>query len=109
MNTANNAFVPDPKEIARCRGCKARIFFARTGRMRDKGTKHVLMVIDVNPVGDGNLSLSRKFDAGLGRPVAHVEVVSLGQAAGMRALGLPTYQDHHRHCPNADDFRHRPP
>jgi len=108
MNVANNAFVPDPKEIRRCRSCKARIFWARSER-KGKDGKPKPMPIDVEPVADGNLSVHNEFDSELGRPVAHAAVVTALQAQGMREVGLPTYVAHFRACPHANEWRKRPP
>ncbi|KXT55954.1 hypothetical protein Y710_16580 [Gordonia sp. QH-12] len=91
MSDFHRVFVPSPKQITRCRGCRRPIFFAITPDDRR-------IPIDEKPTSDGNLYL-----AGVSSPTAIV--VRPGQAAGMREAGIPTYRAHFATCPNADDFR----
>lgn len=87
MNVSKN-------QIARCRSCGAAIFFVVTD-------KHENMPVDLDPTKDGNLSITE----GIPKPTA--VVLTLGQAAGMRAAGLPTYKSHFATCPYADEFRRK--
>lgn len=96
-----DAFIPNPRKISRCRGCRARIFFVST---KDKER----MPVDVDPAADGNLAITDAPPTpGRDGPLPTAVVVRPGQAAGMHAAGLPVYQPHFRHCPNAAEFRNK--
>ncbi|ETD31240.1 hypothetical protein [Williamsia sp. D3] len=97
--SAQDAFIPNPRSITRCRGCKARIFFVSTDRSEK-------MPVDVAPVPDGNLAITEAPPTrGRDGPLPTAVVLRKGQALGMRYAGLPVYQAHFRNCPNADEFR----
>ena len=97
MNSIDaTVFVPDPRKLTRCRGCRDRIFFAVTRDGRS-------IPIDEKPAADGNLAIAPVGHGG--KP--HAEVVRPAQAAGMRAAGVPTWRAHFAVCPSADRFRYR--
>ena len=81
-------------DVTRCRACGAAIFFVVTDKQEN-------MPVDLDPTTDGNLSITE----GIPKPTA--VVLTLGQASGMRAAGLPTYRSHFSTCPNADEFRRK--
>lgn len=89
-------FVPDPRKVTRCRGCRERIFFALTRDGRN-------IPVDERPAVDGNLAIA---PVSRGK-VPHAEVVRPAQADGMRAAGVPTFRSHWATCPKADQFRYR--
>lgn len=60
------------------------------------------MPVDLLPSSNGNLSINEGKDG-----VLEAVVLTLGQAAGMRAAGLPTFTSHFVGCPGADTFRRR--
>ncbi|GGG04426.1 hypothetical protein GCM10007304_18160 [Rhodococcoides trifolii] len=84
-----------PRDVTSCKACGARIFFAET-----KTTER--MPVNVEPDDRGNLAVY----AGTGNKV-HANVIRPGQAAGMRAAGLPTFVSHFSSCPRADEFRRK--
>lgn len=87
------AYIPHPKQLTRCRGCRRTVFFATT-----QGDKKI--PIDEKPANDGNLLVATS-----GTQLPTATVMRSGQAAGMREQGVPTYKAHFATCPNADDFR----
>lgn len=82
------------RERTTCSGCHQPIFFATTTNGRQ-------IPVDWDPADDGNLSI---FDVATG-PAANV--LTLGQAAGMRAAGIAVYRSHFARCPFADEFRRK--
>ncbi|QCG77636.1 hypothetical protein HOV42_gp53 [Gordonia phage Fairfaxidum] len=90
-------FVPGPGQVKRCRGCSALIFFAVTRDGRS-------IPVDHKARSDGNLSVAPLQS---GEKLPRATVVRPGQAAGMRAAGVPVYSPHWASCPEADSFRRR--
>lgn len=97
MNSIDaTVFVPDPRKLTRCRGCRERIFFATTRDGRN-------IPIDEKPASDGNLAIAPVPHG----QTPHAEVVRPAQADGMRVAGVPTWRAHFATCPSADQFRYR--
>lgn len=84
--------------IVLCRGCRAETFFALTVN----GNR---MLVDAEPDPNGNLVVTPASGGRDALPA--VEVVTRGQAAGMRAAGKPLYTSHFASCPRASEFRRR--
>ncbi|EGR8595353.1 hypothetical protein ACWGK5_32125 [Rhodococcus qingshengii] len=82
-------------KATKCMACGAAIFFCRTSNSER-------MPVEFEPNPNGNLAVTPKSD---GLPEA--VVIRPGQAAGMRAAGLPTYVSHFAACPMADEFRRK--
>ncbi|MEY1677288.1 hypothetical protein AB4Z55_24240 [Gordonia sp. ABKF26] len=98
MNSINSTvFVPGHNQLKRCRGCSELIFFAVTRDGRS-------IPVDHKPAADGNLAVAPLQD---GEKQPRATVVTPGQAAGMRAAGVPVFSPHWARCPKADEFRKR--
>ncbi|AOE43995.1 hypothetical protein SEA_DELIAN_55 [Gordonia phage Delian] len=98
MNSINSTvFVPGHNQLKRCRGCSALIFFAVTRDGRS-------IPVDHKPRPDGNLAIAPLQD---GEKAPRATVIRPGQAAGMRAAGVPVFSPHWASCPEADSFRRR--
>ncbi|QGJ87298.1 hypothetical protein SEA_WOCKET_52 [Gordonia phage Wocket] len=98
MNAINSTvFVPGHNQLKRCRGCSELIFFAVTRDGRS-------IPVDHKPRPDGNLAVAPLQD---GEKAPRATVVTPGQAAGMRASGVPVFAPHFASCPEADSFRRR--
>jgi hypothetical protein len=96
VSSVDNAYIPHPKLIVRCRGCGDHIFFART--INDR-----VIPIDAQPTRNGNLSVAA---AGAHQaPIA--TVITSGQRAGMQAAGMPVYSSHFQACPKSEEYRRR--
>ncbi|AXH49695.1 hypothetical protein KNT98_gp53 [Gordonia phage Frokostdame] len=98
MNSINSTvFVPGPGQLKRCRGCSELMFFAVTRDGRS-------IPVDHKPAADGNLAVAPLQDS---EKLPRATVVTPGQAAGMRAAGVPVFSPHFASCPEADSFRRR--
>ncbi|QBG78441.1 hypothetical protein PBI_WALRUS_50 [Gordonia phage Walrus] len=98
MNSINSTvFVPGPGQLKRCRGCSELMFFAVTRDGRS-------IPVDHKPAADGNLAVAPLQD---GEKLPRATVVTPGQAAGMRAAGVPVFSPHFASCPEAESFRRR--
>ncbi|GAA2071594.1 hypothetical protein [Williamsia deligens] len=96
MSNADLVFIPEPRTITLCRGCRARIFFVST---KDREKMPVTAAVDPR----GRLSITAGRRGELPRGV----VLTPGQADGARAAGMKLYTSHFASCPNAEEFRAR--